>query len=62
METDMWIINGKIMTMAGVSYDNGYVRITGNKIASVGGMDSLSWDERAQLEKEKRDALDVNGA
>lgn len=48
--------------MAGVSYDNGYVRITGNKIASVGGMDSLSWDERAQLEKEKQDALDVNGA
>lgn len=37
----MLIINGKILPMTGVTYENGYVRTKGNKIASVGPMEKL---------------------
>ena len=35
----MWIINGKIYTMAGKVYENGYVRIKGKIIDAVGPME-----------------------
>ncbi len=38
----MWIINGKIYTMAGKVYENGYVRIKGKIIDAVGPMEQAA--------------------
>lgn len=53
----MWIINGKIFTMAGTYYENGFVKISGNKIAEVGDMTRLK-----ENLKEDETCLDVSGA
>lgn len=56
----MFLIHGKIHTMAGKTYEDGYVHITGDKIAAVGKMDEIS------LEKSERETdepvIDVGGA
>lgn len=36
----MWIINGKIYTMSGENFENGYVRTKGKKIVGVGSMET----------------------
>ncbi len=52
----MFLINGKIMTMEGKNYENGYVHIRGKKIDDVGDMNSYPDPE----EDEK--VIDVKGA
>lgn len=52
----MLIINGKILTMAGTDYENGYVKVEGTRIQAVGSM-----DQAPEAEKEE-EVLDVNGA
>lgn len=37
-----YIINGRILTMAGSEYENGYIRIENNKIAQIGEMPELN--------------------
>lgn len=54
----MLIINGKILTMAGDTYDHGFVRIRDNKIDSTGPMEDLG--RRAAHDYD--DVLDVHGA
>lgn len=53
----MYIINGKVMTMAGQTYENGVIRIENGKIAEVGGRDQV----QIHLREGER-VLDVNGA
>lgn len=55
----MWIINGKIYTMAGYVFENGYVRVEGTKIAEVGAMEEIT-RKRGELKGEI--VLDVQGA
>lgn len=52
----MLIKNGRIYTMAGNVYENGYVRIEGEKIVAVGAQ------EECPLTKENERVLDVKGA
>ena len=52
----MDIINGRILTMEGEIYENGYVRTCGEKIEDVGDM-----SEYQPVNKEET-VLDVNGA
>lgn len=54
----MLIVNGKILTMAGDTFDHGFVHIRGNKIESAGPMEDLG--RRAAHDYD--DVLDVNGA
>lgn len=53
----MYIINGKIMTMAGKTYENGVIRTEGSKIAQVG-----SREEVAVAPCQDETVLDVQGA
>lgn len=52
----MLIINGKILTMTGITYEDGYVKTKGMVIASVGDM------EEAPQVLEGEQVLDVQGA
>lgn len=54
----MLIINGKILTMAGQDYDQGFVRISDGKIQAVGAMSNLGRHSSHDYD----DILDVNGA
>lgn len=54
----MLIINGKILTMAGQDYDQGFVRISDGKIQAVGAMSDLGRHSSHDYD----DILDVNGA
>ncbi len=58
----MLIINGKILTMADQEYTNGYVRIAGSKIDSVGDMPDLPDEFYTQADKGREEILDVKGA
>lgn len=53
----MLIINGKVLTMAGNTYENGYVHVSGSKISSAGEMKHLS-----VRPEEDETILDVDGA
>lgn len=54
----MLIINGKILTMAGQDYDQGFVRISDGKIQAIGAMSDLGRHSSHDYD----DILDVNGA
>lgn len=54
----MLIVNGKILTMAGDTFDHGFVHIRDHKIESAGPMEDLG--RRAAHDYD--DVLDVNGA
>lgn len=54
----MLIINGKILTMAGKTYENGYVRVLDEKIGAVGDMTQLTNEDAGAEEN----VLDVHGA
>lgn len=54
----MWIINGKIFTMAQAVIESGYVKVEGTKIARVGSMEDI----REKLDKSSETILDVKGA
>ncbi len=56
----MILINGKVHTMAGVTWQNGYVRTAGEKICAVGAMEELSDRQRAGEEKEE-EVIDARG-
>lgn len=56
----MWITNGKIYTMAGNIFENGYVRIEGTKIAEVGTMEEIQGIPFADMGDDS--VLDVQGA
>ncbi|MCH5251474.1 MAG: amidohydrolase [Lachnospiraceae bacterium] len=58
----MLIKNGKILTMAGPAYENGYVRVTGSKITSVGDMETLSGEIQEKEKVREEIVLDVQGA
>lgn len=49
----MLIINGRILTMTGITYEEGYVKTDGKLIESVGDMEGASDGEMV---------LDVQGA
>lgn len=56
----MILINGKVHTMAGMTWQNGYVRTAGEKICAIGAMEELS--DRQQAGEEKEDEIvDVRG-
>ena len=65
----MIIINGKILTMAEKTYDNGYVNITDGKICAVGDMADFPTGKfptetfpGGEASAEKEPVLDVKGA
>lgn len=58
----MFLIHGKIMTMAGKTYEDGYVHITGKKIASVGNMYELALGEEERRSEQGEKVIDVRGA
>ena len=58
----MLIINGKVLTMADQEYTNGYVRIAGSKIDSVGDMPDLPDEFYTQADKGREEILDVKSA
>lgn len=64
MEGDffMWIINGKIHTMSGDIFENGYIKVKENLIESVGPMSSLNKEEKKEVNSAKEKVLDVHGA
>lgn len=53
----MYIVNGRIKTMAGVDYENGVIYIEGGKIIQVGTREQIR-----VAPKEGETVLDVNGA
>lgn len=55
----MLLIHGKVHTMAGMTWENGYVRIRDGKIQEVGSMDDLS-DGQEQCGNEE-EIIDVQG-
>ena len=57
----MLIKNGKVLTMTGATFDNGYVNIENGKIIAVGRIDELDREveERASATE---NVLDVQGA
>lgn len=55
----MLLINGKVHTMAGRTWDNGYVRIRDGKIQAVGAMDKLSGGQTESPEEDE--VIDVRG-
>lgn len=57
----MLIKNGKVLTMAGDTFDNGFVNVENGKIITVGRMNELNWEveERASV---TGSVLDVQGA
>ena len=58
----MLLINGKIITMTGKTYENGFVYADGSKISAVGDMHEIpGWLCESQ-EQEKQPVLDVDGA
>ena len=58
----MLIKNGKILTMSGQDYENGYVHVTGSKITSVGDMAALPPELSEKKGTEEEPVLDVQGA
>ncbi len=57
----MLIINGKILTMAGKEYENGYVHTADGKIISTGDMREFSVGSSIQ-DDSREEILDVDGA
>ena len=58
----MLLINGKIITMTGKTYENGFVYADGSKISAVSDMQEIpGWLCESQ-EQEKQPVLDVDGA
>lgn len=58
----MFLIHGKVVTMAGKTYEDGYVHITGKKIASVGKMEELALGEKERQSEYGEKVIDVRGA
>lgn len=58
----MRIINGRIMTMAGKVFENGYVSVTGKKISGLGEMAALPEAVLSEERKKGEMVLDVKGA
>lgn len=58
----MFFIHGKIMTMTGKTYEDGYVHVTGKKIASVGKMEELALGEKERQSEVGEKVIDVRGA
>lgn len=68
----MWIINGRIYTMAGTVFENGYVRTKGKGIVEVGSMETVAGldlsggfreaSETVESDNEEELILDVQGA
>lgn len=56
----MILINGKVHTMAGKTWQNGYVRTSGKKICDIGAMEELSGKRRQEGEEED-ETIDVRG-
>lgn len=54
-----YLINGKIMTMADATYENGYILIESGKIAAIGEMKELG--ERIPVKSNDTDVIDVDG-
>ncbi len=58
----MFLTHGKIMTMAGKTYEDGYVHVTGSRIASVGNMEEISLESSGQQRESGERIIDVRGA
>ena len=55
----MLIINGRILTMTGTDYEQGYLYSKGKTIKKVGDMREFPESIREQCQKEKDQVLDV---
>ncbi|NLL78136.1 MAG: amidohydrolase [Clostridiales bacterium] len=56
-----YLINGKIVTMTGSLYSNGYIRIENNKISQVGKMSELNKNGKLPFPCSDTEVIDVKG-
>lgn len=58
----MLVLNGKVCTMAGKTYDNGFVYVENGKISAIGDMKEIQGRLSGSRESIVEPVLDVNGA